>query len=215
MTIDPITKELASEPAITIEPVTAISQGPTIDDGMTLDTITRDLTSAIPDPSTSAPEFTCPKYNATHWENRRYVYPGDCTKYYACYECMSDIFKCPWAFEYHSILQECVDPMYSDCEAFPPIHGSYIYYSFVRAVVSHFCAGFISPSNFIEVLSPRVLLRMPKGRTKFSSGRVSHKVAKAQPEGADLDVLADKVCEKVLDKLDNHFIEDRIVDVPQ
>ncbi|ELT96104.1 hypothetical protein CAPTEDRAFT_106538 [Capitella teleta] len=85
---------------------------------MTLDTITRDLTSAIPDPSTSAPKFTCPKYNATHWENRRYVYPGDCTKYYACYECMSDIFKCPWAFEYHSILQECVDPMYSDCEEF-------------------------------------------------------------------------------------------------
>ncbi|ELT97941.1 hypothetical protein CAPTEDRAFT_187666, partial [Capitella teleta] len=112
----PYIQKLASEPAITIEPVTATSQDPTINDGKTLDTITRDHKSAIPDPSTSAPEFTCPKYNATHCENRRYVYPGDCTKYYACYECMSDIFKCPWAFEYHSILQECVDPMYSDCE---------------------------------------------------------------------------------------------------
>ncbi|ELU04937.1 hypothetical protein CAPTEDRAFT_192698 [Capitella teleta] len=78
-------------------------------------------------------------------------------------------------------------------------------------------------------------LRMPKGRTKSSSGRVSRKVvkaplleeysesstrqasrkvAKAQLEIADLDVLADKVCEKVLDKLDNHFMEDRMVDVP-
>lgn len=63
---------------------------------------------------------------------------------------------------------------------------------------------------------------MPKGRTTSTSGRVSRKVAKAplpeklstrqasrkvakaQPE-SDLDVLADKVCVKVLDRLANHF----------
>ncbi|ELU11268.1 hypothetical protein CAPTEDRAFT_213936, partial [Capitella teleta] len=59
---------------------------------------------------------------------------------------------------------------------------------------------------------------MPKGRTKSTSGRVSRKVAKAplpeklstrqvakaQPE-SDLDVRADKVCVKVLDRLANHF----------
>ncbi|ELU14003.1 hypothetical protein CAPTEDRAFT_190049 [Capitella teleta] len=50
--------------------------------------------------------------------------------------------------------------------------------------------------------------------SESSTRQASRKVAKAQLEIADLDVLADKVCKKILDKFANHFIEDRMVDVP-